>query len=171
MTSGRPIISIIVAIAKNRAIGKNNQLLWHISDDLRRFKRITSGKTVIMGKRTLLSLPSGPLPNRRNIVLSDNLTDCFGGNCETAFSIEDAINKVSNEVEVFIIGGGMVYQQFLPLSDRLYLTIVEEDFEADTFFPEIDFNQFELIEKELITNDEKVPFQYRYETWQRKKSR
>ncbi|MBS4062823.1 MAG: dihydrofolate reductase [Bacteroidetes bacterium] len=163
------MLSIIVAIAQNNAIGKDNQLLWHISNDLKRFKRITAGHSVIMGKRTLLSLPSGPLPKRRNIVLSDKLTDCFGGGCETAFSIEDALKKVENENEVFIIGGGMVYEQFLPLADKMYLTIVEKDFDADTFFSEIDFSEWELIEKETIQDDSSVDFSYRYETWIRRR--
>lgn len=164
----KPIISIIVAIAQNGAIGKNNQLLWHISNDLKRFKKITAGCSVIMGKRTLFSLPKGPLPNRRNIVLSDTLTDCFEGGCETAFSIEEALSKVNGEEEVFIIGGGMIYEQFLTLADKLYLTIVEKDFDADTFFPKIDFSEWELIEKENIGNDPNVDFSYRYETWLRK---
>lgn len=164
-----PILSIIVAIAQNNAIGKDNQLLWHISNDLKRFKRITAGHSVIMGKRTLFSLPSGPLPKRRNIVLSDKLTDCFGGGCETAFSIKDALKKVENETEVFIIGGGMVYEQFLPLADKMYLTIVEKDFDADTFFSEIDFSEWELIEKETIQDDSSVDFSYRYETWLRRR--
>ncbi len=163
-----PILSIIVAIAQNNAIGKDNQLLWHISNDLRRFKRLTAGHSVIMGKRTLFSLPSGPLPKRRNIVLSDKLTDCFGGGCETAYSIEDALKKIENETEVFIIGGGQVYEQFLPIADKLYLTIVEKDFDADTFFSEINFSEWELIEKEIIQDDSSVDFSYRYETWIRR---
>jgi dihydrofolate reductase len=169
LKKSEPILSIIVAIAQNNAIGKDNQLLWHISNDLKRFKRITAGHSVIMGKRTLLSLPSGPLPKRRNIVLSDKLTDCFSGGCETAFSIEDALKKVENENEVFIIGGGMVYEQFLPLADKMYLTIVEKDFDADTFFSEIDFSEWELIEKETIQDDSSVDFSYRYETWIRRR--
>ncbi|MDO8899179.1 MAG: dihydrofolate reductase [Bacteroidales bacterium] len=163
-----PILSIIVAIAQNNAIGKDNQLLWHISNDLKRFKRLTAGHSVIMGKRTLFSLPSGPLPKRRNIVLSDKLTDCFGGGCETAYSIEDALKKIENETEVFIIGGGQVYEQFLPIADKLYLTIVEKDFDADTFFSEINFSEWELIEKEIIQDDSSVDFSYRYETWIRR---
>lgn len=164
----KPYISIIVAIAQNNAIGKNNQLLWHIPADLKRFKKITAGHTVVMGKRTLFSLPKGPLPNRRNIVLSDTLTDCFGGGCETVHSLEEVFQKTSHETEVFIIGGGMVYQQFLPLADKLYLTIVEKDFDADTFFPDIDYTGFECVEKEKIEDDASVDFNYRYETWVRK---
>lgn len=163
-----PLLSIIVAIAQNNAIGKNNQLLWHISNDLKRFKSITLGHTVIMGKNTLFSLPKGPLPKRRNIILSSSMKDCFEGRCEIATSIEEVLEKVKTETEVFIIGGAKVYEQFLPLCDKLYLTIVEKDFEADTFLSAIHFDAFTLIEKEVITDDKSVDFGYRYETWVRK---
>lgn len=166
--SQKTIISLIVALASNRAIGKENQLLWHISGDLKRFKKMTLGHTIVMGRNTLLSLPSGPLPKRRNIVLSSSMPDCFGGNCEIAHSLDEVIEYTKNEAEIFIIGGGQVYKQFLPLTDKLYLTVVEKDFEADTFFPEVDFNDFELIEMERITDDPSVDFTYRYETWVRK---
>jgi dihydrofolate reductase len=167
MTTIKPIISIIVAIAQNYAIGLDNKLLWHISNDLKRFKRITAGSTVIMGKMTLESLPNGPLPKRRNIILTDNPADHFEG-CEKAESIKEAIVKVQGETEVFIIGGGSIYRQFLPLADKLYLTIVEKDFNADTYFPEIPFNEWELIEKETINDDQQNNFSYRFETYQRK---
>ncbi len=163
----RTTISIIVAIAQNNAIGLNNDLLWHISNDLKRFKKITAGHTVMMGKRTLESLPSGPLPKRRNIILSDIPNDQFEG-CESANSIAEALQLVDNEQEIFIIGGGSIYRQFLPLADKLYLTIVEKDFEADTFFPEIPFDQWELIEKEIVNNDPQNDFTYRFETYKRK---
>ena len=160
-------ISIIVAIARNNAIGLNNELLWHIPNDLKRFKKITAGHSVIMGKRTLASLPNGPLPKRRNIILSDIPYDCIEG-CETVNSISAAIELIKNEEEVFIIGGGSVYNQFLPLAHKLYLTIVEKDFEADTFFTEIPFNDWELIEKEVVDNDPANDFVYRFETYIRK---
>nr|WP_199898448.1 dihydrofolate reductase [Prolixibacter bellariivorans] len=124
-------ISIIVAIAKNYAIGSNNNLLFYLPDDLKRFKRITTGHPIIMGKNTLLSLPNGPLPNRRNIVISQSL-ESFEG-VEIVRSIEEAIEKVKNEKEVFVIGGGMIYEQFYPIAGKLYLTLVHEKFDADTF--------------------------------------
>jgi dihydrofolate reductase len=120
-----------------------------------------------MGKKTLESLPNGPLPKRRNIILTDNPSDHFEG-CEKAESISGAIEKVKDETEVFIIGGGSIYRQFLPLADKLYLTIVEKDFEADTYFPEIPFIEWELIEKETINDDQQNDFSYRFETYQRK---
>jgi len=133
-------ISIIVAIADNRAIGKDNRLLWHLSEDLKRFKKLTTGHTLIMGRNTFLSLPNGALPNRRHVVISDQRGETFEG-CEMAASIEEAIRLAGDRDECFVIGGGMVYAQFLPMAGKLYLTQVHESFEADTFFPEIDFDQ------------------------------
>jgi dihydrofolate reductase len=167
MTQPKPIISIIVAIASNKAIGKDNKLLWHISNDLKRFKQITAGRSVIMGKRTLESLPNGPLPKRRNIILTDQSGDHFAG-CEKAESIPEALNMVKNEEEVFIIGGGSVYKQFLPLAHKLYLTIVEKDYEADTFFPEYNVNDWKLIDLIRVDDDPQNPFQYRFETFVKK---
>jgi dihydrofolate reductase len=134
-------ISIIVAIAQNFAIGKNNNLLFHLPNDLKRFKEITTGKTLIMGRNTLLSLPKWPLPNRRHIVVTDRPDDKFEG-CEVVFSIDEAIDKVKGETEAFIIGGGMVYRQFFPVAKKLYLTLVHKDFDADVFFPVIDYNEW-----------------------------
>jgi len=153
-------ISIIVAIAQNFAIGKNNDLLFHLPNDLKRFKKITLGKPVIMGRNTLLSLPGGPLKNRRNIVISDIPGDCFEG-CETVSSIDGALALVENEEEAFVIGGGMIYRQFYPIAGKLYLTLVRKDFDADTFFPEIDFNEWQEWEREDHF-DEQNHFHYSY---------
>ena len=153
-------ISIIVAIAQNFAIGKNNDLLFHLPNDLKRFKEITSGHTIIMGRNTLLSLPKWPLPNRRHIVITDNPEDKFEG-CELVFSIEEAIEKVKDEKEAFIIGGGMIYRQFYPLAGKLYLTLVHKDFEADVFFPEINYQEWKEEKREDIY-DEKNDFNYSY---------
>jgi dihydrofolate reductase len=151
-------ISIIVAIAENFAIGKNNKLLFHLPNDLKRFKEITTGHTLIMGRNTLLSLPKWPLPNRRHIVITDNPADDFPG-CETVYSIEQALDKVLNEKEAFVIGGGMIYRQFYPLAGRLYLTLVHQSFDADVFFPEIDFSEWKEIGREYLF-DEKNGFHY-----------
>lgn len=151
-------ISIIVAIAENFAIGKNNDLLFHLPDDLKRFKRITTGKTIIMGRNTLLSLPKWPLPNRRHVVISDLPDDQFKG-CEMAASIQEAVDLVKNDEEAFIIGGGMVYKQFYPIAGKLYLTIVHKPFEADIFFPEIDFSKWAVESREDL-HDEKNDFNY-----------
>jgi dihydrofolate reductase len=154
-------ISIIVAIAKNFAIGKDNQLLWHISADLKRFKKITEGHQVIMGKLTYESLPVRPLPNRKNIVISDNPEDAFEG-CITVHSIEEAIELCSEQEESFIIGGGSIYRQFLPLCNKLYLTLVNKDFEADTFFTHLDLSQWHLTEREDHGPDDKNDFSYSF---------
>jgi dihydrofolate reductase len=160
------MISIIVAIAENMAIGKNNDLLWHIPADLKRFKSITSGHPVIMGKRTWESLPRRPLPNRRNIVITDIPGEQIEG-CEMAYSIDEAIGKCKPEEENFIIGGASVYRQFLPHADRLYLTLVKKSFDADVFFPEIDFSHWELISREEFPADEVNDFSYSNETYAR----
>jgi dihydrofolate reductase len=152
------MISIIVAIAENNAIGKNNELLWHISEDLKRFKKITTGKTIIMGKNTFLSLPNGALPNRRNIVISDCSTDVFTG-AETVFSIEDVMSIINMEEENLIIGGGMIYKLFLPFADKIYLTKVYDVFDADVFFPTINYNEWNIIDiEEHLENDPKYDF-------------
>ena len=140
-------ISIIVAMAQDGAIGQGNDLLVHIPGDLKRFKEITSGHSVIMGKNTFNSLPKGPLPNRRNIVLSRN-TELKIEGAEVVNSVEGAINLVKGEAEVFIIGGGKIYEQFLPLANKLYLTTVEKAFKADTFFPAL--NMADWIEESRI---------------------
>jgi dihydrofolate reductase len=158
------MISIIVAIAENMAIGKNNDLLWHIPADLKRFKLITSGHPVIMGKRTWESLPRRPLPNRRNIVITDIPGEQIEG-CEMAYSIDEAITKCDPDEENFIIGGASVYRQFLPHANRLYLTLVQKEFDADVFFPEIDFSQWKLISKEEFPADELNDFRYTNETY------
>ncbi len=153
-------ISIIVAVAKNFAIGLNNDLLFHLPNDLKRFKKITTGKALIMGKRTFFSLPRAPLPNRRNIVVTDVPGETFD-ECESAESIEEAIALVQNEPEAFVIGGGMIYKQFYPLAGRLYLTLVHKDMEADTFFPTIDFSEWTESSREDLY-DEKNGFYYSY---------
>lgn len=154
-------ISIIVAIAKNYAIGKNNELLWHISEDLKRFKRLTTGHQVIMGKRTYESLPVRPLKNRTNIVITDNPGEVFDG-CITVYSIDEALAYCNEKEESFIIGGGSVYRQFLPLANKLYLTWVDKEFEADTFFPEIDFSEWKLSEKEEHFSESPNDFSYTF---------
>jgi dihydrofolate reductase len=146
-------ISIIVAIAENNAIGKNNQLLCHVPGDLQRFSKITSGHTVVMGKRTYYSLPKRPLPNRINIVISDNRNDNFEG-CVMAYSIEDALEQCNPADENFIIGGGIIYKEFFPFATKLYLTRIHKSFEADTFFPEIDPTKW-IVREEVKASDER----------------
>ena len=134
-------ISLIVAVASNGAIGVGNNLLWHIPEDFRWFKKHTRGHAVVMGKRTWESLPVKPLPGRKNIVLSDEPGDYFEGGT-SAGSIPEAISLMDPDSENFIIGGGTIYRQFLPLAQKLYITRVHRDYDADTWFPEISVEEW-----------------------------
>ncbi len=160
-------ISIIVAIGKDYEIGKENQLLWHISNDLKHFKQITSGKPVIMGENTWFSLPRRPLPNRRNIVLTLDKTAHFDG-AEEMHSISEAVNAVKKEAEVFVIGGAMIYKQFMEVASKLYITHVLENFEADTWFPQIEEKTWSLTDKSEQFLDEASGLSYYFAEYQRK---
>ena len=162
------MISIIVAVSEDFGIGKNNELLWHIPEDLRRFKRLTLGKTVIMGRKTWESLPVKPLAGRKNIVVTDIPHDCCNG-AELAYSIEDALKRCSRNEEVFIIGGGSIYLQFMPFADRLYITHVHKKRSADIFFPEIDRKTWKVIDKEEHKPKDKDDIPYTYIIYERKK--
>jgi len=163
---GKPI-SIIVAVAQNHGIGKNNRLLAHIPGDLPRFRKITSGHTVIMGKNTFLSLPGGALKNRKNIVITDNKDDHFE-DCIMVFSIPEAIEHCDKDRENFVIGGASVYRQFIPYASKLYLTLIHKAFDADTFFPEIDQSEWKKISSEKPDRSIDVDFEYEYVVLQRK---
>jgi len=154
-------ISIIVAIAENFAIGKNNQLLWHIPEDMKRVKKLTTGNVIIMGKNTYFSLPKRPLPGRTNLVISDDLSDHFK-DCVMAYSIDDALDKMSEDKENFIFGGASVYRQFFPLASRLYITLVHKKYDADAFFPDINFNDWIEVERTEIPFNEKLGFSYSF---------
>lgn len=160
-------ISIIVAAASNNAIGKDNDLLWHITRDLKRFKELTQGHYIVMGKKTYFSLPKRPLPNRTSMIITDVRGEEIDG-CLMAYSIEDAISKMDSENENFIIGGGSIYNQFLQYADKIYLTRVNKEFEADTFFPEFSLNEWKLVEKIEVTSDTQNDFTYSFETYVRK---
>ncbi len=160
-------LSIIVAITKDFAIGNNNDLLTHIPGDLKRFKEITSGHSIIMGRNTLLSLPKWPLPKRRNIVMTTQKDAAFEG-CEVVHSVDEAVASVKGETEAFVIGGGKVYEQMLPQCSKLYLTIVDKSFEADTYFPTLNWDEWEEVEREDIPAGDKADFAYAYVTLVRK---
>jgi dihydrofolate reductase len=163
MTKNKPILSAIVAMAENRAIGKDNKLLWHIPEDLKHFKNTTMGKPMIMGRKSFESLP-GMLPGRPHIVISRSMvlaheSDQFHG----VQSIKDAIELAStlNQEEIFITGGGEIYKQTLGMLDRLYLTIVHHEYDGDTFFPAIDWDQWTIsdtIEHEADENNNRPAF-------------
>lgn len=161
------MISIIVAVSDDWGIGKDNELLWHISEDLKRFKRLTSGKTVIMGKKTWYSLPKRPLPGRKNIVLTDIHDEIIEGS-ETVHSIEGALKLCSQNEEAFIIGGGSIYRQFMPVADRLYITHVHMKAPADVYFPEIDRKVWKVTEEDHFPLSETNTIPYTYIIYDKK---
>ena len=158
------MINIIAAVAQNRAIGYQNKLIYWLPNDLKRFKALTTGHTIIMGRKTYESLPKGALPNRRNIVLTRS-QQTFP-NCETFPSLEEALKHCKEDEEVFIIGGASVYQQAMAVADRLCLTEINDTpKDADTFFPPYD--DWKVIEKETHSKDDKHAFEYAFVNYQR----
>ena len=158
------IVAIIVAIGENNAIGKNNQLLWHMPNDLKHFKDVTSGRTIIMGRKTFDSVGK-PLPKRRNIVVTRQ--DITIPGCEVVKSIEDGLALCKGEDEVFIGGGAEIYKLAMHLTDRIYLTIIHKSFDADTFFPEIDRKEWKEVSRQDFQPDEKNPLPYSFITLER----
>ena len=157
------MLSIIVAIAENNIIGGDNKLLWHITEDLKRFKAITSGNTIIMGRKTFESLP-GVLPNRKHVIITrDENYSVDNENVEVIHSLSEVINKYKNSSEpAFIIGGGEIYKQLIHNVDNLLLTKVFKSFDGDTSFPQIDLNEFAVdFESEILTC-EKNGLQYQF---------
>lgn len=154
-------LSIIVAVAEDYGIGLKNELLTHVSADLKRFKKITKGHTVVMGRNTWFSLPNRPLPGRQNIVITNDESETFEG-ATTVYSIEEAIEKCPENEESFIMGGAMVYKQFFPIANKLYLTRIHKTFEADTYFPEVDMNDWKVNFEERITSDEQAGLEYSF---------
>ena len=147
-------ISLIVAVAKDRAIGDKGNLLWHLSSDLKRFKAITTGHTIIMGRKTYDSLPNGALPNRRNIVVSRQLKSLK--DAEVYSDIDEALKATSDEDIVYIIGGGEIYKETFPRADELHITLVHKSYpEADTRFPEWKLTDWNILKQEQIGQDEK----------------
>jgi dihydrofolate reductase len=158
------MISIIAAVAKNRAIGFENKLIYWLPNDLKRFKALTTGHTIVMGRNTFLSLPKGALPNRRNIVLS-RTQSAFPG-CETFASLKEALKHCSPEEDIYIIGGASVYKQALPLADRLCLTEVDDTpLQADTFFPS--YEDWQEVWREDHETDERHNYRYAFVDYER----
>ena len=157
-------IALIAAIAKNNAIGINNKLIYWLPNDLKRFKELTTGHTIIMGSNTFRSLPKGALPNRRNIVLSRKESSFPG--TETFRSLEEALANCVNEEIVYIIGGEMLYRTAMPIADILCLTEIDDTpADADAFFPEFTRSEWEIIQDETHEKDEKHDFKYRFATY------
>ncbi len=161
------MITIIAAIAKNNALGKDNDLIWHLPADLKRFKKVTSGHHILMGRNTFESIGK-PLPNRTSVIITRN-QDYFKDGCLIANSIEEAL-ELSKDDDAFIIGGAQIYKQAIEkgLVDKLDITIVHQDFEADVFFPEIDMNVWKEVAREDFKADEKNKYDYSFVSYVRK---
>lgn len=158
------MISIIVAIDRNNGIGRDNRIPWHLSDDLKRFKAITMGHTVIMGKNTWLSLPFKPLKGRRNIVVSRSMSTTEG--CEVVRSIDEAIAAIKADEQAYIIGGAHIYEQTIDLADELIVTHIDYGFDGvDTFFPDIAPAKWHAVEQSEPMHDEASDLNYKYITY------
>lgn len=156
--------SIIVAVADNGAIGKDNRLMWRLSADLKRFKSITTGHTVVMGRNTYLSI-GRPLPNRRNVVLSRTMKVDAAPGCEVIRSVDEL--ETAGDEEVFVIGGAQVYREFFPKVDRLYVTHVHTEKEGDVHFPTIDLRQWRVSSSEHTVADEKNEYETDFVVYER----
>ena len=157
-------INIIAAVARNRAIGQENKLIYWLPNDLKRFKALTTGHTIVMGRRTYESLPKGALPNRRNVVLSASVKELPG--CEVFPTLDAALQSCRPDEDIYIIGGASVYEQALPLADRLCLTEVDDvPQKADAFFP--DYSDWHVVTKEAHPKDERHAFEYAFVDYER----
>ena len=156
------MITIIAAIGKNNELGKNNDLIWHLPADLKRFKKITSSHTIIMGRNTFESIGK-PLPNRKSVIITRNVSYQKIG-CEIVHSLEEAIEMIKDEQEAFIIGGAQIYKEAMQknLADQLDITLVDEDFDADVFFPKINLAKWTEVSREDFLADEKNKFNYSF---------
>lgn len=159
-------ITLIAAAAENNALGKDNRMIWHLPDDFKRFKQLTTGHHIIMGRKTLESM-NGPLPNRTNVVITRQGDYVYDG-CVIVHSLDEALAACPQNEEVFIIGGGEIYNQSINKADKIELTRVHTTMEADAFFPEINENEWTLTESVYHDKDEKHKLDFVFETWVRK---
>ncbi|MAZ72351.1 MAG: diacylglycerol kinase [Flavobacteriaceae bacterium] len=160
------MITIIAAAGQHNELGKDNDLVWHLPDDFKRFKQLTTGHYIIMGRKTFESFPK-PLPNRTHLVITRN-KDYKKQGAVVVHSIDEALLKAASDPQPFIIGGGEIYTMGMEVADKIELTRVHGTFEADTFFPEIDKSQWDLIAEVSHPKDEKHTYSFTYETWVRK---
>ncbi|MCM3738909.1 dihydrofolate reductase [Oceanobacillus luteolus] len=165
------MISLLVAMDRNHVIGSQNDLPWHLPDDLRYFKEKTTGNTMIMGRKTFDSI-GRVLPNRRNVVITRSNNPDLPDGVEVIHNLETLKewNDNNSAEEFFVIGGGEIFKQVLPFADRMYITWIDEEFEGDTFFPEFSLHEWELTSKTKGKKDEKNPYDYYYLVYDRKKA-
>lgn len=161
------MIALVVAASANNAIGKNNQLLWHLPNDLKFFKNITWGFPIIMGRKTFEAV-NRPLPGRTNIIVTRQ-PGWEARGVTSSLNVEDAIQKglQTNGRQIFIIGGGEIYKQAIPLADTIYLTRVHVELEGDTFFPELDESRWKLVANDDFPADEKHAYAYSFQVWKK----
>ncbi|MGM8216399.1 dihydrofolate reductase [Bacillaceae bacterium W0354] len=159
------MLSVIVAMDENNVIGYQNDLPWHLPNDLKRFKRITTGHTIVMGRKTYESI-GRPLPNRQNIIMTRDSHFTAEG-CTVIHSWEE-LNQYLNDEELFLIGGAELIKQAIPIVDRLYLTIIHHSFEGDTYFPNLNMDDWEVVEKVEGIVDEKNKYPHTFYTYDRK---
>ncbi|MFA8439526.1 dihydrofolate reductase [Pueribacillus sp. YX66] len=162
------MISFLVAMDRNRVIGKDNDLPWKLPADLAYFKKLTTGHTVVMGRKTYESI-GRPLPNRQNVILTRD-KQYTAENCVVIHSVEEALELMNKkEDKYFIIGGSDLFEQFLPYVDRMYITFIDETFEGDTFFPEVDMSNWKLVLKQKGKKDEKNRYEHSFLVYDRLK--
>lgn len=165
-------ISMIAALGRNRVIGKEGQLPWHLSADLKHFKKTTMGKPIIMGRRSCESFKTDigsalPLPGRRNIIISSQTGYPVPAGCDLVNNLQSALELVANEPEIMIAGGTRVYKEAMPLASRMYLTFIDENFNGDTFFPVWNENEWEIVKEETFEPDKENKYFYRFVTFER----
>lgn len=161
------MLSIIVAVAKNNVIGKDNQLIWHLPEDLKRFKRLTTGHTIIMGRRTFESL-GRVLPNRKHVILcNDKQINIDDENVEILPDISMLDKYKDSPEENFIIGGATIYRLLMPMADKMYVTHIDKEFDGDVYFPQIDEKEWKVVDEEEGPDDGKNTFKYKYVTYER----
>lgn len=162
------MLSIIVAIAENNVIGKDNQLIWHLPEDLKRFKRLTTGHTIIMGRKTFESL-GRVLPNRKHVVLCNDMKlDIDNENVEVLPDISMLKKYMDDEEEHFVLGGATIYRLLMPYASKMYVTLIHQEFEGDVYFPEIKEEEWKVVSREKGLRDENNPFDYEYINFERK---
>lgn len=162
------MIALVLAISENRALGKDNQLLWRLPNDMKHFKKVTLGHPMVMGRKTFESIGK-PLPGRTSIIISRQSDYPVPEGCLLAASLEEALQAaLALDEQVMVVGGGQIYEQALPLAEVIYLTLVHETFDGDTFFPELSANDWEVAEQEEHEADDRHPYPYTFFTFRRK---
>lgn len=162
------MLSLIVAVSRNNVIGKDNKLIWHLPDDLRHFKELTTGKTIIMGRKTFDSL-GRVLPNRKHIVITRSGIDVEDENVEVIKDVADVQKFVDDDNENFLIGGATMYTLLINKVDKMYITRINQDFVGDAYFPKFSEDEWEVVERQKGEQNEKNPYDYEYITYVRKK--